>query len=621
MAKTDLEQLVVQLSADVKGYENALAKAQNTTVRELKRMESAAERSTGYIGKKFDEIGNDISSKFTGIGLIAVAAIEEIARSAVKEAANIGKLGDKLGENTDLLQGLTYGAVQADVSFEELSGGLLKFSKNIGLAANHQGDLYKVLKLNNIAINDASGKQRPFNDLLNDFADLVKNAKNEQEALALVMIGFGKGSDGFLDFLKNGSSGLKGFQQDAKDAGAVIDHELIEKAQKLDDRWAALMQSMKAHTESFVLSVIDGFSQIGQAAPSTQKYLPGGKGLPGSLNPAYVAANPQLGPNGTPTTPAQAALSGAVRGNLTDIYAKPTVLPDPEAEAAAKRAAELYKQQQKAIQGVIDALSLEYDNLGRSKEQQAEYNEIKKAGTGLDAKQRQTIIAKVQAIELEKQKMETAAQAEALLQEKQKAFYEGLSYLASTGADDFGDLITGAKSLNNVLGDTLALLTKAALQSALLGQGPLAGLFGTQAAGGGLGGLFGSLLSSFNPSTPASIYHLGGTAGSGSMSRRVPLSLFNGAPRYHAGGIAGNEVPAILQKGEKILRAGQSSGGNVVQIIDQRTNAPPIEKQQDSNGQVRFLVRDEVRRTINSGEADKALGGRFGARPVKTRHG
>ncbi|MBN9334964.1 phage tail tape measure protein [Devosia sp.] len=58
-------------------------------------------------------------------------------------------------------------------------------------------------------------------------------------------------------------------------------------------------------------------------------------------------------------------------------------------------------------------------------------------------------------------------------------------------------LRTGSKSLTEVLNDVVNALAQAVLQSMLLGQGPLASLFGTSNAKGGLGGIFGGLLSKF----------------------------------------------------------------------------------------------------------------------------
>lgn len=55
----------------------------------------------------------------------------------------------------------------------------------------------------------------------------------------------------------------------------------------------------------------------------------------------------------------------------------------------------------------------------------------------------------------------------------------------------------------------------------------------------------------------AALFHAGGVVGRGKAGgKRVNPLVFNGAVRYHSGGIAGlapNEVPAVLQKGEEVI--------------------------------------------------------------------
>lgn len=46
----------------------------------------------------------------------------------------------------------------------------------------------------------------------------------------------------------------------------------------------------------------------------------------------------------------------------------------------------------------------------------------------------------------------------------------------------------------------------------------------------------------------------------------MPASVFAGARRYHSGGLAGDEVPAILQKGERVLPRGASDAGGGITI-------------------------------------------------------
>lgn len=59
-------------------------------------------------------------------------------------------------------------------------------------------------------------------------------------------------------------------------------------------------------------------------------------------------------------------------------------------------------------------------------------------------------------------------------------------------------------------------------------------------------------------------FHRGGVVGSGGRPRAASAAAFLDARRYHRGGVAGlapDEVPAILQRGETVLPRGASAGG------------------------------------------------------------
>ncbi len=90
----------------------------------------------------------------------------------------------------------------------------------------------------------------------------------------------------------------------------------------------------------------------------------------------------------------------------------------------------------------------------------------------------------------------------------------------------------------------MADITRIAVRQAILA--PIAGwMAGGGEAGGGLGGLL------------AGLFHQGGVVGrDAAPSRTVDASLFLAAPHYHTGGIAGlapDELPAILRRGEAVL--------------------------------------------------------------------
>lgn len=99
-----------------------------------------------------------------------------------------------------------------------------------------------------------------------------------------------------------------------------------------------------------------------------------------------------------------------------------------------------------------------------------------------------------------------------------------------TGKLDFRDLVTSM----------IADLAKLAARRFVLG--PLANVL--SGALGGAGGIF------------ANILNAGGTVGTAGPGRMVPVLAFANASRLHSGGWAGlrpDEVPAILQRGERVL--------------------------------------------------------------------
>lgn len=72
---------------------------------------------------------------------------------------------------------------------------------------------------------------------------------------------------------------------------------------------------------------------------------------------------------------------------------------------------------------------------------------------------------------------------------------------------------------------------------------------GASAFGGPVGAFFGG--------ATGAVSHAGGMAGASGRTRNVSAALFANAVRYHNGGIAGlapNEVPSILERGEEIIR-------------------------------------------------------------------
>ena len=158
---------------------------------------------------------------------------------------------------------------------------------------------------------------------------------------------------------------------------------------------------------------------------------------------------------------------------------------------------------------------------------------------------------------------------------------DAVANFVKTGKLSFGDLVTSI----------LADLAKLAARKFILG--PIA-----SALDGVLGAAMGGL---FAPAAVAApVMHSGGIVGGNARMRAVPVMAFAGAPRMHSGGFAGlrpDEVPAILQKGERVLSrretAGYGAGGNVSITIQTRDA--------ESFRQSRTQVASDIARAVSLG--------------------
>ena len=145
-----------------------------------------------------------------------------------------------------------------------------------------------------------------------------------------------------------------------------------------------------------------------------------------------------------------------------------------------------------------------------------------------------------------------------------------------TGKLDFRDLVTSM----------IADLAKLAARSFILG--PIANAL--SGALGGAGGIF------------ANILHAGGMVGSPGPGRMVPALAFANAPRMHAGGWAGikpDEVPAILQKGERVLSRREAAGYG--QSSAPAVNVTIVARDAESFRQSRTQVASDIARAVSLG--------------------
>lgn len=174
--------------------------------------------------------------------------------------------------------------------------------------------------------------------------------------------------------------------------------------------------------------------------------------------------------------------------------------------------------------------------------------------------------------------------------------YENLTTNALNGIEDaFIKLFTTGKLeakdfFNSVAADIARMYTQQKI------TGPLAKALGLNVSSGGassggfLDGLLGNFFGGSSTSSGGSIVpsggvnggywdmaHTGGIVGHTSIkSNYLPASVFNNAPRYYGGGVAGlasDEVPTILQRGEGVFTAKQMQALAPVSPVNTTNNS------------------------------------------------
>lgn len=190
----------------------------------------------------------------------------------------------------------------------------------------------------------------------------------------------------------------------------------------------------------------------------------------------------------------------------------------------------------------------------------ARYRELLEAG----AISQETFNRAVQAAQM---RLEAASQTTKSAGEEMSQYAVGAARsIQSTFADFlFDPFDEGLAGMVRGFADAIRRMIAEAAAARTLGWllGPQFGVTGE------LGGVLGSL------------FHSGGIVGEAASTRTLPALAWLGAPRYHSGGIAGlapDEVPAILRRGEEVLTAddprhranggGQGVGVRIINVID-----------------------------------------------------
>ncbi|UYZ06145.1 D-alanyl-D-alanine carboxypeptidase family protein [Agrobacterium salinitolerans] len=264
---------------------------------------------------------------------------------------------------------------------------------------------------------------------------------------------------------------------------------------------------------------------------------------------------------------------------------KDTVAEIDRLTQAATRQADAYSQITAGAREYTDAQRTEQQALGMTEQaaaalryEQQMLAEAQRAGIALSPQQRSEIAQLAAG-------MAQAEMATDRLREKQDGLAEAGNFFGQQMTDALAGLLSGTMTAEQALQSMLQTLIKVGLQAVLMGDGPLAGLFGMggkSSSGGGFGGIFGALLGGLfgfesggytgdgGKSEPAGIVHRGEYVLSKKAVGRIGVDNLEA---LHRGALKGYEAGGYVAD-SPTLSAGFSGGVSAAPVQAISISAP-----------------------------------------------
>lgn len=258
----DGQQLLLTFEARFERYMRNFERAQQQTDRRFRAMERRAQVAGNRMERHLSSSATLIAASLAAAA--APAAVFAKTLDTIREASSLAKAADRVGLTTKSFQELQFGMHLAGVEANTFERGMATFAEKIGEAGTRGNRLGEILKANGVAIRDQNGRFRTTEALLRDYARLISNAGSEQEQLTLATEAFGdRAGREFVTALKGGEQAINDMASAAKDAGGVIDEELLRKAEELDDQFEILWRNFEINSKSAILTAVSFLDQVG----------------------------------------------------------------------------------------------------------------------------------------------------------------------------------------------------------------------------------------------------------------------------------------------------------------------------------------------------------------------
>ena len=417
MTSITVDELLVAIDASTEGLRREMRRLDRTVDTSAQQID----KRLGRIDKAFVAVGKKAKLALTGIVVPAavVGGLTILAKNAISAADNLAKTADRLGVTTDELQKFRFAANRAGVSIATADMGLQRLIRRAGDAARGIGEAEKTFEELGVSVRDLDGNLRSNEDIIDDVSDAIAGLSSEQERLSATVKLVDSEAAGLVNVFRQGSEELNRTREAAQRLGVVLDADLIRKGEAAQNAMEDLSTVVGSNLNAVLLELAPLVGQIAQAfteaTPEIRKFIQEFLGFDEANLEAKLSdlnqrieltqqtisrlENPRnrIGRReGSPVVEAMLEQAALAREELAGLIAE-VETTEKRLEAVRKSrnqperdgtpptttttTSETINKEQAAK--VIESLRFEEDQLFRTAEQQAVYNNLRAAGIEL----------------------------------------------------------------------------------------------------------------------------------------------------------------------------------------------------------------------------------------------
>lgn len=203
------------------------------------------------------DIGGIVSSLGAMKGLLVGGAIVsglkevaekiwDVAQAGAAYADDILTMSTVTGLSTDALQEYQYMADLVDVSVETITGSITKLTRNMLQAKDGIGEQAEAFAALGIQVTNADGSLRDAQEVWDEVITALGQMSNETERDAYAMVLMGKSAQDLNPLIEAGADKINALRQEAHEAGAVLDEDMLATLGEMQDAFDRLSQQTAA---------------------------------------------------------------------------------------------------------------------------------------------------------------------------------------------------------------------------------------------------------------------------------------------------------------------------------------------------------------------------------------